>query len=124
MNADFVPIKYMGSKRSLAPKIARKISSEHPIATVLDVFSCMCAVGTEIVGRHPLFTNDVHAFAEIVAESLFVANDQAPSAHEISRFLAAYERNRRALAEALGRKLARERNAIAHLTDSEDWKKL
>jgi adenine-specific DNA-methyltransferase len=123
MNAVAVPIKYMGSKRSLAPKIARRISREHPGATVLDVFSGMCAVGAELVGRHTLFTNDVHAFAEVVADSLFVAGDETPNATEISKFLAAYERNRRALYDALSSRLKREQSVIESVAKKQGWKK-
>ena len=115
----------MGSKRSLAPKIARKISREHPRATVLDVFSGMCAVGTEVVSHHALFTNDIHAFAEVVAEALFIADDKAPSPREISKLLAAFEKNRRALSHLMDSRLKRERSALDAIADSGGgWKKL
>jgi adenine-specific DNA-methyltransferase len=125
MNFDTVAIKYMGSKRSLAPKIARKISRQHSGATVLDVFSGMCAVGTEVASRHPLYTNDVHAFAEVVAQALFVADDRSPNAREMSKLLAAFDKNKRALSHVMDERLKRERNALAAVANSNDgWKKL
>lgn len=124
MNLAAVPIKYMGSKRSLAPKIASRISRSHPNATVLDVFSGMCAVGTELVSRHPLYTNDIHAFAETVARALFVSGDAVPDSKEMSRLLAAFERNKRALQSTVGRRLRRERRAIESVNDPRGWLKL
>jgi adenine-specific DNA-methyltransferase len=123
MNSAAIPIKYMGSKRSLAPKIARRISREHPGATVLDVFSGMCAVGTQLVSRHPLLTNDIHAFAEAVADALFVADEERPGAQDLSKFLAHYERNRRELTGILDSRLRRERQALEDTSKPRGWRK-
>jgi adenine-specific DNA-methyltransferase len=83
----------------------------------------MCAVGTELVCRHTLFTNDVHAFAEVVADSLFIADDKTPDSSEISKLLAAFERNRRAISDALSARVKRERRAIEALTHAQGWKR-
>jgi hypothetical protein len=77
-------IRYMGSKRALAPSIAYKISEDHPRSVVLDVFAGMCAVGTELAPRHPVFTNDIHVFAQVVADALFVA-DPIPALQSLIR---------------------------------------
>jgi adenine-specific DNA-methyltransferase len=122
MNVSAIPIKYMGSKRSLAPKIASKISKEHPDAIVLDVFSGMCAVGTALAGRHTLYTNDVHAFAEVVARALFTSTEDTPDSKELSKLLAAFERNKRALSSALGGSLRRERTALEAIDDHREWR--
>jgi adenine-specific DNA-methyltransferase len=124
MNTIAVPIKYMGSKRSLALKIANRIAREHPKATVLDVFSGMCAVGTEVAVRHPLFTNDVHAFAHVVADALFVASDEALTSKEMSKFIAAFDSNKRALLQALRAPLKRERSIIEKLGNPKGWRLL
>ncbi len=123
MDVAAVPTKYMGSKRSLAPKIARRISREHPGATVLDVFSGMCAVGTQLVSRHPLLTNDIHAFAEAVADAFFVADEEGPRQQDLSKFLAQYERNRRELLAVVDSRLKRERGAIEGAPRPHGWKK-
>jgi hypothetical protein len=77
----------MGSKRSLAPRIAAKNSRDHPGAAVLDVFAGMCAVGTELAPRHPLLTNDLHSFAGTIAEALFITRgeigDSSSKQHEL-----------------------------------------
>jgi adenine-specific DNA-methyltransferase len=123
MNGAAVLIKYMGSKRSLAPKIANRISREHPGATVLDVFSGMCAVGSELANRHTLYTNDVHAFAEVVARSLFASSNDTPSATEISKLLAAFGRNKRALSAAMAMELKHEKRAIAAIDETNKWRR-
>jgi adenine-specific DNA-methyltransferase len=120
MNVAAAQIKYMGSKRSLAPKIANRISRAHRGATVLDVFSGMCAVGTQLVARHPLYTNDIHAFAEVVARALFISDDATPDTGEMSKFLAAFERNRRALFDLCFHEISRERRVI----ESGNWQQL
>ncbi|MGP1353824.1 MAG: DNA adenine methylase [Parasphingopyxis sp.] len=69
----------MGSKRSLAPAIGELISARHPDAIILDAFSGMCAVGTEVSAKHTLYTNDIHLFAETIARALFVAQEPKPT---------------------------------------------
>lgn len=117
-------IKYMGSKRALAPKIASKITRRHPNAIVLDVFSGTCAVGSELAPDHVLFANDVHAFAKTLASALFVSADDAIEQKEMSNLLAAYERNRRALTEIVFDRLAAERRALEKIGKRSGWKAL
>jgi adenine-specific DNA-methyltransferase len=124
MTAIAVPIKYMGSKRSLARKIANRITREHSNATVLDVFSGMCAVGAQLAPRHPLFTNDVHAFAHVVADALFVATNEMPCSRDMSRFITAFDANKRELVEALGFSLKRERSILENLSEPKAWRSL
>lgn len=123
--AEAVSIRYMGSKRSLAPNIAAKISRDHPGAAVLDVFAGMCAVGTELAPRHPLLTNDLHSFAGTVAEALFVSrtNLSGPKSEQREVFLRAFKKNQRALQEALSWRLARERQSLRAIRTFENWKK-
>jgi adenine-specific DNA-methyltransferase len=118
-------VRYMGSKRSLAPQIAQQISRQHPKSAVLDAFSGMCAVGSELAPRHALLTNDVHAFAEVVARALFVASSDPPTSLIARNDLnSTYSRNRRFLRELVGDRLARESAALSRLNEAGGWKKL
>jgi adenine-specific DNA-methyltransferase len=118
-------VRYMGSKRSLAGRIASKISDRHPSAHVLDLFSGMCAVGTEVAPRHAVLTNDIHAFAEIVAHALFVAPVLPPtSLHARDELLAGFRRNAAALKSAVAPRLLAEAEALARCGEAGGWKKL
>ena len=118
-------VRYMGSKRSLAPDIAQKITDRHPRAAVLDAFSGMCAVGSELAPRHVLLTNDVHAFAEVVAHALFVSASEPPTSLVAREELYAnYLKNRAALRSVVEARLAKEFAALARVDDIGGWKKL
>lgn len=121
-----ISIKYMGSKRALAPGIAYQISESHPRAVVLDVFAGMCAVGTELAPRHRVLTNDIHAFAEVVADALFVAEPHAPtSLHARDELLARFAENQQELSTRLRRRLIAEEKALDLCADKpQGWKGL
>lgn len=114
----------MGSKRSLAPSIAARITERHPRATILDVFAGMCAVGSELAPKHPVYTNDAHVFAKTVADALFVLEPFAPtSLHARDELLAAFRKNSNALYEVFRRRLNSERAALSAAKDSKYWKR-
>lgn len=117
-------IKYMGSKRALAPSIAKKIGEDHPRSVVLDVFAGMCAVGTELAPKHPVFTNDIHLFARTVADALFVAEPYAPtSLHARDELLVPFNENKNALSSVLGRRLRAEERVLSLTTTiGSGWK--
>lgn len=120
-----ISIKYMGTKKSLAKRIAEKISKEHPHATILDVFAGMCAVGTELAPRHRLLTNDLHSFAGSVAQALFVSGSApgGPRSEERAAFIRAFRKNQATLEEALAWRLSRERQAIKAVRELKNWRK-
>lgn len=117
-------VRYMGSKRVLAPEIATLINIEHPTATVLDAFAGMCAIGFQLAPDHRVIANDVHAFAATVARALLTTPDTRPqrdaTVAELTRW---YERNSIALTEALRGRLDLEHRALARAEDG-DWRAL
>jgi hypothetical protein len=118
-------VRYMGSKRSLAAQISREISERSEGAIVLDAFSGMCAVGAEVAPRHPLITNDAHAFAQIVAEAMFVSPGPAPtSLHARDELTSAFARNAKWLREAAKGRLRIEAEALARIDEPGGWKRL
>jgi adenine-specific DNA-methyltransferase len=116
----------MGSKRSLAPAIAARISRDHPKATVLDVFAGMCAVGTALAPQHQLITNDLHHFAGTVAQALFVSRAKIPGprSSERKRLLRSFHRNARELRRSLSSRLNRERAALIATRKLGKWQEL
>lgn len=118
-------VRYMGSKRAIAARIADRITADHPNAAVLDVFAGMCAVGSELAPRHAIMTNDIHAFAETVAYALFAAPAPPPTSLDArADLLAAYRRNANALKAILAADLQREAEALARSGDLRGWQRL
>lgn len=113
----------MGSKRSLAPSIAAHISADYSSRPVLDVFAGMCAVGNELAPAHPVLTNDIHRFAQIVASALFVEAAACPTSLVARDELrSAYRRNREALRTLMTDKISSERVAIARSVEPSGWR--
>jgi len=118
-------IRYMGSKRLLAPSIAAVIDSDHPNATVLDAFAGMCAIGTALAPAHRVIANDAHAFAAVVARALFVAPARRPSREVASKELVPlYKRNLSKLHEHVEERLGKEKKALARAERGGNWRQL
>jgi adenine-specific DNA-methyltransferase len=119
------PLKYMGSKRSLAPMIADLISHAHPGATVVDAFAGTCAVGTSVANRHVVYANDVHSFAEVIARTLLVTTTRMPLPSEATKELRSiFDRNMASLTEAIGPRLAAESRVLSRLRRKDGWRAL
>jgi adenine-specific DNA-methyltransferase len=70
-------LRYMGTKRQLAPIVADVLCSTQP-GVILDIFSGMCAVGSEIGERRQVWNNDAQSFASTVADALFTSQELLP----------------------------------------------
>jgi len=107
-----IELGYMGTKQRLAPVIADLICQAKP-GIVLDAFSGMCAVGTAVGERRPMWNNDVEVFAAGVARSLFIGNDSPPNVLMATELLFDYfATNRTALCARFRRRLGEEREAL------------
>jgi adenine-specific DNA-methyltransferase len=105
-------LRYMGTKRQLAPAVADVLCSAQR-GIVLDVFSGMCAVGTEIAGRRQVWNNDAQLFASKVAEAFFTSQDLLPTLScTVELLFNDYEMNLHALRQIHDFHLAEERKAI------------
>jgi hypothetical protein len=118
-------LRYMGSKRSLAPRIASLITAMHPYATIADTFAGTCAIGNALAPRHIIFANDIHEFAERIARVLLVSPGPIPTLQEAwSDLLEAYTENYRSLMQAVGDRVREERQALSMLVTSRNWRDL
>jgi adenine-specific DNA-methyltransferase len=114
----------MGSKKALAPEISHIISQRHPKATVLDVFAGMCAVGSLLVGRHTLFTNDIHAYASTTAAALFKGSSIGPTSIVAkAELLQWFNENKKALTSSVPRRLRMEDQFFSSGRDTAVWRK-
>jgi adenine-specific DNA-methyltransferase len=117
------PIRYMGSKRSLAPRIADLIRRLSPSAVVIDVFAGTCAVASELARDHYVIANDIHAFAETIARALLVSSSSIPLPTEAWNELRnRYSSNVEVLEPALRGRLAAERRTLVGLGSTRGWR--
>jgi adenine-specific DNA-methyltransferase len=115
-------IRYMGSKRSLAPKISDIIRTRHPGYTIADAFAGTCAIGVSLAPRAAVFTNDIHAYAHAIAQALLVAKGNPPTAVDTMALLKEeYMRNLSTLHVALGDMLEEERSCIRGADVRNGW---
>lgn len=65
----------MGTKRQLAPLVTDVASSCQNDGPLLDLFSGMCSVGSEVAAHRQVWTNDAQVFASTVAKAYFTSSD-------------------------------------------------
>lgn len=117
-------VRYMGSKKALAPEIAHIISERHPKATVCDVFAGMCAVGSQVAARHRLFTNDIHAYAATIASALFTGSATGPTSIVArDELLKHFNKNKKALEASVVGRLRSEDQFFGSDGDLTFWRK-
>lgn len=114
-------LRYMGSKRSLAPAIAALITREHPRAIVADAFAGTCAVASSVASSHAVVVNDLHGFAAVIGRALFLGPRRKPSiADAVTDLRPAFLQNRAILVNASRVRLGRESRILA----DDDWEAL
>lgn len=65
-----IQVSYMGTKRTIAASVA-KVISDAPPGPLLDLFSGICAVASEVAPCRQIWCNDIQRFAATVAEVFF-----------------------------------------------------
>jgi adenine-specific DNA-methyltransferase len=81
-----MPIRYMGTKKSLAPDVRRAIGSLHPSGRVADLFSGVGSVSAELAPDFPVLANDVLKFAAAILRARFTEYERT-SATDVARRL-------------------------------------
>jgi len=105
-------ISYMGTKRRLAPDVA-KLIAELPDGPVLDVFAGMCAIGEAVAPRRAVWTNDIQPFPALVGKVLCCSKRPPPTGADAYGALhPLFERNVTALRIRFSRHLRKERRYL------------
>lgn len=63
-------VSYMGTKRSLAPEIAKLVQSE-ATGPVLDAFAGVCTLAENLSPKTPVWFNDAQHFSNLVARAMY-----------------------------------------------------
>lgn len=69
-----IQVSYMGTKRKIAPHVAA-IIGDGPKGPLLDLFSGICAIGSEVAPSRPVWCNDIQLFASTVAAAFFTSTE-------------------------------------------------
>src|SRR6266581_896087 len=90
-------LKYMGTKRRLAPLVAAAAANAKP-GILLDCFSGMCAVGSAVARDRQVWSNDIQLFASKAAAAMFTFAESPPDVLDIAAlYLEPFETNSREL---------------------------
>lgn len=77
------PIRYMGTKRHIAPRVRRLVADIKPRGRVLDLFSGMGCVTEGLAGLRSVVTNDALAFTGVLARARFTGSERTLTAGEV-----------------------------------------
>ncbi|MCK4620706.1 MAG: DNA adenine methylase [Desulfuromonadales bacterium] len=106
-------ISYMGTKRQIAPLVSDAISTCQD-GPLLDLFSGMCAVGSEVGTCRQVWSNDAQLFAANVARAFFTSLDLPLGAEALCDQLRQYFlENQSTLTAAYHSLLTEEKEAIS-----------
>lgn len=106
-------ISYMGTKRPLAPLVA-DLATDCQGGACLDLFAGMCAVGQQLAPSRQIWSNDLQAFASLVAKCQFCSIEGAPDPGSVTTLLApAYHLRRQEVEKEYSNEIRLERDALA-----------
>lgn len=92
-----IQVSYMGTKRMIASSVAEVISEARP-GPLLDLFSGICAVASEVATSRQIWCNDIQTFAATVAEVFFTLPTRPQSdTHSADLVIEPFSRNNSAL---------------------------
>lgn len=108
------PLRYMGTKRSLAPLVRREIDALRPSGLVADLFSGLGSVAQAMASDHPVLVNDGLAFTAPLARARFLEPEEPRP--RLDGLLSALHLDYRLRVEALAfrfeERIAREAEAV------------
>lgn len=105
-------VRYMGTKREIAPTVAR-IIADGPSGPLLDLFSGVCAIGSEVAPSRQVWSNDAQVFSTSVAQAFFASQEMPPNFDDIADAVRPlYQKNNRTLVARFSELLNREQEAI------------
>ncbi len=107
-----IQTSYMGTKRRLAPWVA-KIISKTPTGPLLDVFSGVCTIGAAVGPDRQVWSNDIQYFSANVGAALFTSSRPPLNVHDVASLLRPfYKINHEALVNRFGTSLVNEQAAF------------
>ena len=103
-----VPIRYMGTKRPIAPRVRRLVDDLEPEGRVVDLFCGMGSVASCLAPRYPVIANDALEFAGALARARFTTQTRTPLAEVLPRLRSVYRDHLERLTRAYRRRVRTE----------------
>lgn len=91
------PLRYMGTKRMLAPTVRAAIESLGPRAAVADLFSGIGSVASRLAPDFPVLVNDSLAFTSVFARARFLESVRIPLLDAARQLVGPFQARRAAL---------------------------
>jgi adenine-specific DNA-methyltransferase len=107
-----VPIRYMGTKRTLAPLVRSAITELRPSGQVADLFSGMGSVAAALAPTTPVLTNDLLAFTTAFARARFLPFDRPPLDEIARQLYLPFDKCRSELRATYARRIRAEHRAM------------
>lgn len=107
------PIRYMGTKRALAPHVRDALGRVRRAGYVADLFSGMGAVAVALAPDVPVLANDAMSFASCVARARLLQGAARPPAALLPALGRDYIAHRQRLTRLFAREIAAENQALA-----------
>lgn len=108
-----MPVRYMGTKRSLAP-LVREVIGDLGIrgGRVSDLFSGMGSVASALASDFPVVTNDTLTFTSAFARARFLSQQRDNESDVRQALLPVFLTTRKTLQQTFAERVAEERHAI------------
>lgn len=103
-----MPIRYMGTKRILAPYVRQAIVTLEPSQPVVDLFSGMGSVATCLAPSFPVITNDLLQFTSAFARCRLLETARRPSRQIVADIYPSYNQQAKHLRKRFCRRLSGE----------------
>jgi adenine-specific DNA-methyltransferase len=132
-----VAIRYMGTKRHIAPRVRRLAQDMPQRGRFVDLFSGTGSVASQLSNCRSVVTNDVHRFLRPLLSARFTSERTAKPRDALNDLERRFRRQRAFLRDEFGDRLSEERRAVSagqsallaymsfapHVGVSEDWRK-
>lgn len=106
-------LRYMGTKRALAPTVREAVVGLGRRGRVADLFSGMGSVATSMASVEPVLTNDALAFTTTFARARFLPGERAPARQMARSLFPDFRSAHDQLRDDFRIRLSRERTALA-----------
>ena len=111
-------VRYMGTKRLLAPVVRSAFDGLEPRGPIVDLFSGMGSVAQALASCHPVVTNDLLSFTTTFSRCRFTSEKAGDGQALIRQVNAPYQEQRDYLRRFYGRRLRLEATAVDEGRDS------
>ncbi len=109
-----MPIRYMGTKRSVATHVQAQLAALAPAGPVLDLFSGIGCVAERLATIAPVHTNDALSFTAVLARARFKGERRKSVQQLVSAFRPAYRESSEQESRKSRSSLRAEQRALDH----------